>query len=123
MATTQLTTRSCWKSSPPVAESARTAYFACALALAYEGQIIFQAEGRVTGKILRTERGEGGFGYDPLFVPDSRPELAFISDGRTFAELSSQVKNTISHRAAAMKNLAEWLSNQNHVTNFTPNFA
>ncbi len=96
-----------------VEESARTAHFASALALASYGRIIFQAEGRVFGKILNTARGVGGFGYDPLFVPDSRPELAFISDGRTFAELPAQVKNTISHRAEAMKKLVRWLTNQN----------
>lgn len=94
-------------------EEKRTASFACALAVAHQGRVLFTAEGRCPGRILREARGEGGFGYDPLFVPDSRPELGFTSDGRTFAELPAHVKNTISHRALAMRELAKWLASLN----------
>lgn len=58
-------------------------------------------EGIVRGTIIRERRGEGGFGYDPIFVPDGY-EL-------TFAELGSEVKNRISHRAKAVEKLAEFL--------------
>jgi XTP/dITP diphosphohydrolase len=50
-------------------------------------------------------RGEGGFGYDPLFVPDDGP-----GDGRTMAELSDAEKDAISHRGRAARALADWLS-------------
>ena len=60
-------------------------------------------EGVVRGTIIRDRRGEGGFGYDPIFVPDGYD--------RTFAELGSEVKNRISHRAKAVEKLAEYLCN------------
>ena len=60
-------------------------------------------EGVVRGTIIRERRGEGGFGYDPIFVPDGYD--------CTFAELGSEVKNRISHRAKAVEKLAEYLCN------------
>jgi XTP/dITP diphosphohydrolase len=57
--------------------------------------------GTVTGTLLMQERGTGGFGYDPLFQPDGYPE--------TFAELGLTVKNTLSHRARALEQWAEFL--------------
>ncbi|WP_420638582.1 RdgB/HAM1 family non-canonical purine NTP pyrophosphatase [Candidatus Poriferisocius sp.] len=57
------------------------------------------AEGIVTGTIAREARGHDGFGYDPLFVPDE-------GDGRTFAEMSLEEKNAISHRGRAFRALA-----------------
>jgi XTP/dITP diphosphohydrolase len=59
-------------------------------------------EGRVAGRILGVRRGTGGFGYDPVFVPDE-------GDGRTFAELPLEVKNRMSHRARAIAALVEVL--------------
>ena len=53
------------------------------------------------GTITCEERGEGGFGYDALFLPDGYTQ--------TFAELPAEVKNDISHRGRAMRLLAEWL--------------
>jgi XTP/dITP diphosphohydrolase len=61
------------------------------------------AEGRVTGVITPEPRGEGGFGYDPVFAPEG-------FDGRTFAEMTSQEKHAISHRGRAFLALAEKLT-------------
>lgn len=62
---------------------------------------INQFEGIVNGEIIRERRGQGGFGYDPIFQPDGY--------NKTFAELGHEVKNQISHRARAVKKLAEYL--------------
>jgi len=70
----------------------RTARFRCAAAfVTKERQII--KNGKVDGHIILTPRGNSGFGYDPIFVPDGYE--------KTFAELGGDVKNKISHRAAA----------------------
>ena len=60
------------------------------------------AEGTCTGSITREARGEHGFGYDPVFVPDG--------DTRTFAEMSKADKNAVSHRGAAFRALARKIS-------------
>ena len=60
------------------------------------------AEGMMSGVIAAAPRGEGGFGYDPVFVPDGE-------DGRTFAEMSPHEKNAISHRGRAFRSLAAQL--------------
>jgi XTP/dITP diphosphohydrolase len=61
-------------------------------------------EGTTTGVLVEAPRGAGGFGYDPLFVPDDGPP-----DGRTMAELTDAEKDAISHRGRAARALAEWL--------------
>jgi XTP/dITP diphosphohydrolase len=61
--------------------------------------------GITTGMVAPAPRGTGGFGYDPIFVPDDRP-----GDGRTMAELSDVEKDAISHRGRAARALEEWLS-------------
>ena len=63
------------------------------------------AEGEVTGTIATEPRGDQGFGYDPLFVPDE-------GDGRTFAEMPPSEKHTLSHRGRAFRALAAALSTQ-----------
>jgi XTP/dITP diphosphohydrolase len=63
---------------------------------------IRQFEGIVTGQITRRRSGVGGFGYDPIFQPDGYDQ--------TFAELGSEVKNQISHRARATQKLCEYLT-------------
>jgi XTP/dITP diphosphohydrolase len=72
----------------------RTAQFVCAIALARpDGRLACQAQGVCLGEILMTPQGEGGFGYDPIFyVPSIQ---------RTFAELSRETKQHISHRGEA----------------------
>jgi XTP/dITP diphosphohydrolase len=73
----------------------RTARFRCVAALARpSGELIATAEGVLEGRILETERGEGGFGYDPLFSPQG--------EARTLAEMADDEKNAVSHRARAL---------------------
>jgi XTP/dITP diphosphohydrolase len=74
------------------------AHFACAAALALPGGEDRVVEGRVDGVLVREPRGSGGFGYDPIFLPDG-------SD-RTTAEMSSAEKHAISHRGRAFRALA-----------------
>jgi XTP/dITP diphosphohydrolase len=103
--------------SIPIPE--RTARFRCVLALTpmgrphpasaspvcYADELELQTrlfEGRCEGRIILSPRGHGGFGYDPLFVPDGYEQ--------TFAELGDDIKNRISHRARALAKLAERLA-------------
>jgi XTP/dITP diphosphohydrolase len=78
-----------------VAYDKRTARFRCVVAIADENGLCDCVEGICNGTILEAERGGGGFGYDPLFIADGQT--------KTFAELSPEVKNRISHRAKAMQ--------------------
>lgn len=85
-----------------IPDERRTAHFACAVALVHEvdGEVVEEvAEGRMDGRIIHEVRGEGGFGYDVLFVADDRP-------GLTTAELSREDKDAISHRGRALRELA-----------------
>ncbi len=61
------------------------------------------AEGTVEGTVAPAPRGEAGFGYDPLFVPDD-------GDGRTFAEMTADEKHAVSHRGRALRSLARALT-------------
>jgi XTP/dITP diphosphohydrolase len=65
-------------------------------------------EGRCTGRMAERPRGERGFGYDPVFVPDD--ELEQRSGDVTMAELSDERKDAISHRGRAVRALGEWLT-------------
>ncbi len=79
----------------------RRACFRCVLALAAPDGRVWTVEGRCAGRILEAPRGREGFGYDPLFMPD-----AYV---QTFAELGAAEKNTISHRAVALRHaVAAW---------------
>lgn len=79
----------------------RKARFRTVIALIIDGKE-YLFEGAVNGSITREKRGENGFGYDPIFMPDSYT--------RTFAEMGDQIKNQISHRAEATKGLTSFLA-------------
>lgn len=80
----------------------RRARFQCVLVLAKGGQIRGLFQGSVEGVLLPQEEGEGGFGYDSLFVPDGHEQ--------SFGLLSAEIKNSISHRARALNAFKQWLS-------------
>ena len=77
-----------------VPDEARTCRFTCCVALARRGRPVLVAEGKVEGMLLRAPAGENGFGYDPYFF---YPPL-----NKSFAELTSEDKNSVSHRRAAL---------------------
>ncbi len=79
----------------------RGAHYSCAMALVYPDGKTLTSEGRLYGEIGRERKGSNGFGYDPLFVLPER--------GCTTAELSPEEKNSISHRALALKGLVKQL--------------
>ena len=81
----------------------RSAQFRTALALIL-GDKEYLFEGIVRGRILNEQRGVGGFGYDPVFAPEN--------EERSFAEMSDEEKNAISHRGRAVRKLAEFLKEQ-----------
>jgi len=76
----------------------RRARFRCVVALARNGDLLGTFEGTVEGRIADEARGDSGFGYDPIFIPEGFEQ--------TFGELPTEVKNTISHRAKAIRTLA-----------------
>jgi XTP/dITP diphosphohydrolase len=78
----------------------RSARFRCVIALARDGKIHGHFSGSVEGVIINREKGAGGFGYDPLFVPEGHCE--------TFAELGAEVKNRLSHRSRALEVFKAW---------------
>ena len=86
----------------------RTARFRCAASCAYHGKLITSAEGRVEGQIAMDAKGGAGFGYDPIFY--------YPPFQKTFAQLTMDEKNRVSHRRAAFEALAvkllPWLQNQ-----------
>lgn len=87
----------------PLDPKDRSARFHCAITIARAGEVIFSCEETCdTGEILLEERGENGFGYDPLFY------VAAL--GKTFAEIDPAEKNAMSHRARALETTRKWLS-------------
>ena len=81
----------------------RTARFVSVITMVYPDGKTIVARGTVEGHLVLEERGDGGFGYDPLFVPEGYD--------KTFGELSQEIKNSISHRANALKALYDKLEN------------
>ncbi|ASS72127.1 XTP/dITP diphosphatase [Bacillus atrophaeus] len=79
----------------------RTARFRCALAVSIPGEETKTVEGHVEGYIAEEPKGENGFGYDPIFIVKDKD--------KTMAELTSDEKNKISHRANALKKLSQLL--------------
>ena len=80
----------------------RKARFRCVISLVIEG-VENQFEGIVDGKILSEKQGKDGFGYDPIFMPDGF--------AHSFAQMSSNEKNQISHRGRAVELLVDYLRN------------
>ena len=80
----------------------RSAHFRTVAVVAFPSGGEVLAEGTTTGTIAVAPQGDGGFGYDPVFVPDG-------GDGRTFAEMSPDEKNAVSHRGRAFRALAALL--------------
>ena len=82
----------------------RRARFVCAISIAFNGEVLETFEGTVEGTITLAPRGNGGFGYDPVFQPDGYDQ--------TFGELPAEVKNSISHRARAFANAVDFVENE-----------
>jgi XTP/dITP diphosphohydrolase len=80
----------------------RSARFYCVIALARDGELMAMVRGEVAGTIANAPRGENGFGYDPVFVPHGFSQ--------TFGELTSAIKNKISHRAKAAAALLQYFN-------------
>ena len=87
----------------------RSARFVCVIAIAINGEVIETFEGVMEGTIIDAPRGENGFGYDPIFVP--------AGESRTFAEMSFEEKNQISHRARALKKALDFIEEEMSVLN------
>jgi len=83
----------------------RSARFRCVIALARAGKVLATVEGRVEGMIVHLPRGNGGFGYDPVFQPAGFEQ--------TFGEMPAELKNRISHRGKAIAALREKLRAMN----------
>lgn len=79
----------------------RTAKFVSVITMVYPDGTVLSARGECPGRIITVPTGDGGFGYDPLFVPDGYE--------KTFAQLTPGEKNAISHRAAALTELEKLL--------------
>ena len=84
-----------------VPEQDRLARFVCSAVIRIDKETVLHVEETCEGRIIDYMRGNGGFGYDPLFIPDGFD--------RTFAELSDEEKNVISHRGKAIQKLKEVL--------------
>lgn len=78
----------------------RRASFKTIIACVWQGEL-YQFEGRVAGKIAMQPAGNEGFGYDPIFIPEGYDQ--------TFAQLGAEVKNRLSHRAVALRQLVDFL--------------
>jgi XTP/dITP diphosphohydrolase len=86
-----------------VPEDDRRVAYVCALAYATPAGDVHVVEGRCEGTLAHEPRGDGGFGYDPAFVPSDR------DDGRTMSELTQEEKDAISHRGRAARAFLAWL--------------
>lgn len=78
----------------------RTGYYKAVICLIWDGQTYF-FEGICSGTIIEMSIGDGGFGYDPIFIPDGY--------GQTFAQLAPEIKNSISHRGIAVRKMIDFI--------------
>lgn len=85
-----------------VPEAERGGRFVCAMVLARGSEVLFETQRAVEGVLIGEERGEGGFGYDPIFY--------YPPFGKTFAEVPTEDKHSVSHRGQAMKDVVEFLA-------------
>jgi len=83
----------------------RQARFRCTMVLARDGAEVANFSGTVEGRLVDALQGSGGFGYDPLFIPDGHD--------RTFAELGDAIKNSLSHRSRALQQAISFLNIRN----------
>lgn len=86
------------------AKSNRSARFVAVIAAAFDGNTLATFTGEVDGEIASSPRGNGGFGYDPLFMVAGK--------GKTMAELSADEKAAVSHRGRAFRRFLEWYRSQ-----------
>ncbi len=84
-----------------VAPERRTAEFVCVITVAFPGEEVRMFRGVCPGRITEERAGEGGFGYDPVFFSDEYD--------MTLAQMDPDIKNSISHRSAALKKAAEYI--------------
>ena len=89
----------------PVKPVSRRARFKSVITLIINGEK-HMFEGNLEGVIAREKSGNGGFGYDPIFIADEYP-------GLTLADITEEQKNEISHRGKALRAMAKWLKSQN----------
>lgn len=89
------------KNTEHVPDDQRQARFVCVITLVTPQGEVIQARGEAHGELLREAAGEGGFGYDPIFY--------YPPFGKTFAEITAEEKNQVSHRAVALKAMYEKL--------------
>ncbi len=89
------------KNTEHVPDGQRQARFVCVITLVTPDGEVIQARGEVHGRLLRQAAGQGGFGYDPIFY--------YPPFGKTFAEVTAEEKNQVSHRAVALKAMYEKL--------------
>jgi XTP/dITP diphosphohydrolase len=82
-------------------DAPRTGRFICAVAVAFEGRVVFETTAAVEGTIAERPAGTNGFGYDPIFF--------YPPYGATLAQVSLDDKMRVSHRGAALRRVAEWL--------------
>ena len=85
----------------------RSARFRCVVTIARAGEVLGVFDGTVEGRIAESMSGDGGFGYDPIFIPEGFEE--------TFGELSEEIKNGMSHRARALEKFREWWETQSRI--------
>jgi XTP/dITP diphosphohydrolase len=81
----------------------RSAWYKAVICLVWDGTVHY-FEGICEGTLLEEKRGAGGFGYDPIFIPEGYEQ--------TFAELSPEVKNAISHRGKAVRQMVAFIKNR-----------
>jgi XTP/dITP diphosphohydrolase len=82
----------------------RTGRYRCVLVLVEDGEVVEMTTGVFEGRVAEAPRGDNGFGYDPIFEPESEP-----AGGRTVGEMTQEEKNRVSHRAQAARAMRERL--------------